>query len=1386
MPVRPTETLHRLLIAGLCLAQFGIGCGLAQEADKEEDAPPPIRALLVTGGANHDHDLHQRIITAGIRQRLQRVVEWKVQHQGNGRSDLRIPFFENAAWAEGYDIVVHNHCFPRVSYAEYIDRILAPHREGLPAVLIHGSLRSFSGEKSAWKDFCGAAGKGVLVGPVEWKNQASGDPILEGVSDWTTKVEELYQVEALNPGITILAQGNLAAEPAETHPVAWRHLYGGKKTRVFALSLGNSAETMLESSYLDALTRGFLWAVDSLNEKTFKPVESGTPVPGISLPEVPKVLRYPGVNLLTDAKATAISSNVADDRLPAAAVDGDPVTYWEAGAVGPVSFQIRWDIPKPVSGLVVEWKDREPESLQIEALQNDDQWKSLLFRAGKNERQTTVMEVDLDTEVRGLRFSISETRPGEIIGIREIAAYEEAHRMPASYRATGKRASGLRSLSSSESGRKIRIRDGWHWKERGQLPVGEEPVQLAETAAGDCFILTRNTDSKEVTAWLARQSNNDAPFAFHTFLTGLQSDASAAWDGEWLYVVQNGRIVAYRDTNRDGAADEKFGDGSLCFPEERDKDAKVPFSISRLSLSVDGWCYGMVEAGKPYHTFNSEGAPVTIPKHGLVRFRRDGGHFEVVWSSVQKIANFFVSDLLDVYVALEKAKAPMWYRLNALPGQFGVQENPIRFTRFAPREGNAVPDVLLARDEKLAWFSSQNDGSPALVIAELEVPFHVASQVGGNHLFAEQEGRWSLVRIAGTNAKRAPIDLDDVANDAVPELLSAPDLLVRHEALFELQRRRRDFTKALKGKLQNADDPAYQGALSWFAQRSDIEAFRELVEAAQRDQSAFAFRLLGDRPEVKNHKIFGNITDVTSPRLSAAILSAIQRSGTNVDGLAALSLSLASSGKDEVAAAAKNFLIEREAADVCFDVLDDPRKTDLYSAAFDVLAKLPKPTVVEGIVLRLEQTSDPVIRRKGLNALCDLYHISGAAWQCTPLISAMLDASLGDPRVDAVALLDAMKSREIPIANMATLVSRAMEEISLEPAVIQILLRNPQSSADFSRWLFAILQSKSRDVILRARASALLLPLNDIPFRDAFSLADQLLSQELPENDSQRLLRAFSKVATPDREISSLLQRAKGSDENKSVLSWISLIGLLENENTSATDIDRVRAALDAVPDGVALRALLRAATVVNVPEVESFLAKAAVSDQKETRDVSAFIGIRIRRNSLSGQAGQEPMSEKTDLASLAKQIEGLDADPEVGWHVFNREGCASCHNIHGEGPVSGPDIVSTVTARTVQQFVSDVLEPAVSVTSGYGSHGFELTDGTRLFGMVEERTERELSLRDTGGNQVSLARDQIHWEWKSSEALMHSHYAQTIPATDLAALRAFLRKLGGGKLVNR
>lgn len=1354
----------------------------AQEAsgEGENEAPPPIKALLVTGGANHDYDLQQRIVTAGIRQRLKRVVEWKVHHQGEGRSDLRIPLFENAAWAEGYDIVVHNHCFPRVSDTEYINRILAPHREGTPAVLLHGALRSFSSTDSPWPEFAGAKGTGVLIGPVAWEWKATRDPILSGLEEWKTGTEELYQLAPVSEKITLLAEGNVPGG-GSPHPVAWRHSYGPESARVFAVSVGNDPATMMQHAWLDLVTRGFLWAAGNLNDDIFKAVEPGTAVPGITLPEIPESLRYPGKNLLTGARASALSSNVADDRLPASAIDGDPVSYWEAASPGPVSFRVAWNKASRIAGLVLEWETGEPSALQIEGLTPEGDWQSLYFRSGENKRRTTVIENEQRALFTAIRISVPETGPGEVIGIREIAAYPELYEIPAAYRMSRGGTGGLRSLSSSREGRKIRLDSSWIWESSGELTKGHEPYQLIDTASGSCFVLARSDDAKKATAWVGKSREGDSSFAFHPFLTDLAPDAAAVWDGEWLYVVQNGEIAGYRDTDRDGAADERFGEGRLCFPERLYGNASMPFTLSRLTLSIDGWCYGLVSAEEEHHAFNSAGLSVIVPTSGLVRFRRDGTLFETVWASASPISQFYLSDELDLHVSLEgEEENEAWYQLNALPGRFGVHDSPVRFTKQSS-EKSGSNGVLIARGNQIAFFPPSGDES-ATVVAEVEQPFLTSSQAGSSLFLFEGKEEWSLVHLSTGSQRRTPVDLDRISNSDLPGLLDSSDLLVRKEALFELQRRRRNFASELSKKLDDPAKPAYRGALSWFAQQPGKDAFRELVEAAQRDRSAFAFRLLGDRPEVTNHGVFGKITDVTSPRLSAAILAAMEKSGTNVSGLTELSLSLATSGEEQVVTAAKNFLIEREASDVCFAVIDAGDKQELLRVAFEVLSEIPKPTVVEGIVLRLEQTRDPAIRQHGLRALCDLYFLAGQPWQCTPLISAMLDASLSDPRVDAIALLDTMKNKQIPVGDPGTLSERAETELSLLPGVIEILVEKSEAPAGFSGWLESIAVDKSHDTILRAKAAALLLPDNDMSFRDAFSLTETLLDSGLPGADRERLLQSFAKVEPGEKEISSLLQRAGGSDETRSVISWIALIDLLEQETTSTGAIDRIRDALDSTSSGPALRGLLRGAAIKKLTGIGTYLAKAAQSDNRETVILAKEIATNLGLDPASGESITRIAPDNPDYDALALVIERQGADPEAGWRIFEREGCNTCHNIHGEGPVFGPDIVESIRQGTPREFASDVLQPSVNVTSGYGSHGFELKNGVRLLGIVEKRDDNVLSLRDTGGNRLTLPRDRILWEWSSDRALMHTHYAESMTANDLAALRAFLRKLGGVK----
>lgn len=254
-------------------------------------AAEPIRALLVLGGCCHDYPVQQRLITEGISKRAN--VQWKIAFDPDQGTSHLNPVYENENWAEGFDVIVHDECCSDVKDPAIIDRILAPHRRGLPAVLLHCGMHSYRSEgyprTTPWFDFTGVASTGhgpqvpiVLKAlldetPVNGRRNAS-HPILKGWSDWTTIREELYNnsagklIDTAKP-LIVGTQTYKDREGKEVNAeavVAWTNLYADK-TRVFATSLGHNNETVGDDRYLDLITRGLLWSLDKLDEEHMQP-----------------------------------------------------------------------------------------------------------------------------------------------------------------------------------------------------------------------------------------------------------------------------------------------------------------------------------------------------------------------------------------------------------------------------------------------------------------------------------------------------------------------------------------------------------------------------------------------------------------------------------------------------------------------------------------------------------------------------------------------------------------------------------------------------------------------------------------------------------------------------------------------------------------------------------------------------------------------------------------------------------------------------------------------------------------------------------------------------------------------------------------------------------
>ena len=119
----------------------------------DNDRPKPLKALLVRGRCCHDYTAQKQLIKKGLESRANIKVD--VVQQSGTTTNTKIPVYMKESWSEGYDIVLHGECFSHVIEPAWTARILKPHREGLPGVVIHCAMHCYRDGTDEWFEFCG-------------------------------------------------------------------------------------------------------------------------------------------------------------------------------------------------------------------------------------------------------------------------------------------------------------------------------------------------------------------------------------------------------------------------------------------------------------------------------------------------------------------------------------------------------------------------------------------------------------------------------------------------------------------------------------------------------------------------------------------------------------------------------------------------------------------------------------------------------------------------------------------------------------------------------------------------------------------------------------------------------------------------------------------------------------------------------------------------------------------------------------------------------------------------------------------------------------------------------------------------------------------------------
>lgn len=163
---------------------------------------------------------------------------------------------------------------------------------------------------------------------------------------------------------------------------------------------------------------------------------------------------------------------------------------------------------------------------------------------------------------------------------------------------------------------------------------------------------------------------------------------------------------------------------------------------------------------------------------------------------------------------------------------------------------------------------------------------------------------------------------------------------------------------------------------------------------------------------------------------------------------------------------------------------------------------------------------------------------------------------------------------------------------------------------------------------------------------------------------------------------------------------------------------------------------------------------------------------IRERARALigDGEYGNRQARVEEWLGRLPPQ-----GEPARGAVVFQNL-CASCHRAGGIGHEVGPDL-SGASHRSVEDLVSNILDPNMAIHPNYQTLAVETKDGELITGILAAENTEAVTLALAQGARVTVRRDQILRQSSTGASLMPEGLEAGLQPADLRDLVAFLQK---------
>ena len=196
-------------------------------------------------------------------------------------------------------------------------------------------------------------------------------------------------------------------------------------------------------------------------------------------------------------------------------------------------------------------------------------------------------------------------------------------------------------------------------------------------------------------------------------------------------------------------------------------------------------------------------------------------------------------------------------------------------------------------------------------------------------------------------------------------------------------------------------------------------------------------------------------------------------------------------------------------------------------------------------------------------------------------------------------------------------------------------------------------------------------------------------------------------------------------------------------------------------------------------------LVKQIEADELPSELRSALAGPLLTHSDGKVRARAEklfPQQKAKDAAPLPKLTDliAMKADAVAGAKVFQaaESQCAKCHRINGKGKDVGPDLGQIGTKLARAALFEAILYPSAAISHNYENYSVLLDNGQSSSGLLVNRNDNEIQLRDAEGNLRTFNLANVEAVEPQSVSLMPENLHQSMSAQELVDLVEYLSSL--------